>query len=1170
MPSGAELLRQSLNGTQPDREPGEKSLGGSSVDVGRQLPGMFESIEEALPSGSFSNDIEAYKRIRSMPTAAGKLRALSEMEKLQPKMDAFRSNLSETVGTAAMAGGPNDAMKAAGFLRDSFNAVPGAETAKSLGAKALDFVDPVKPIVKGAFAALDKAHEYAVRQNTMPGVPNVVERLVRGQPIESISDEEWNKAIDKRYRGPEAMRAGRGEYSLGPFKVRGGPEITDALVSAGDIVGGALGSVPGLAYGAVLGAADLKEGRPQDPEQWSRALGKGVQFGQHLTRSAATDPTNLVSLGSGSVAKQSAGVAGRLGKAAGLSPAATNTFVDDVARVMRLAGETSDAPEAFLSAAKRAGIPEAEVRKALGPNLEYLGRGQLEIGPLPLAKATGVEYPLLKAVDKIGAKLGKKGSFFDPTERYALGSARGARATEQLATTRNLKELDSVAEAIRPVGIARFQELVERNIDAAADTLPMKEAQAAGWLNPPNTPKIVDGPSGPVVVRPTADYIPDSALTPEELKLVNTTRDWLEGVRQNMVLAGVKNADAQARNILTDKFFPRRYEYKGAFMEDLVDARGGRPERQGQAMLTPTTAGQPLVQREYVRPGGVALGELAGKKYGAKWGAAETLQQYARQAGRAEGKAQLEREIAIRFGKKMGPADHLSGLDRGFAKVTVDGDTYKVPAAAADVLNRTFDPTWNSFSNFLRSMGADNSSAGRVALGAMDTYRSLVGYWKGNILRQTPGYHVVNIWNDLFQMAADGNTDPRFMAHALKVLRAGKNPNAVIDLGNGVRMTAKEVRDLANREGLALELSERAGIMDEGVGRTFRQFKAKAEPTPLRKVVAKAEQLNPGEFVERVTSTPLRVAHFLWAISKGDSPKAAAERVARVLLDYGDKSRKLKAARWLFPFITWQAKAPAMAARLVANRPGRVMTMDRAVRGVGEEDMEARRHTGQAGEYVVLGDEPSKALAELGGWRHTPGYRTSLLTKNPIVDAYQIFPQTARALGEGSLAPVAGMLGPAQKAALEIFSGQDAANPQAPGFKGVDPFSPFPYGTTGNTWLDAQPGAISPFARYVAPMLPGIGNPYVLMKINQLLRESGGPATTFGSARLYTSTDDPESQQARQAANFWTRLRPGEVSPIDAYYNAANDPAKARAIQAMQDAQKGVEKRLAPPPAWAR
>jgi hypothetical protein len=43
---------------------------------------------------------------------------------------------------------------------------------------------------------------------------------------------------------------------------------------------------------------------------------------------------------------------------------------------------------------------------------------------------------------------------------------------------------------------------------------------------------------------------------------------------------------------------------------------------------------------------------------------------------------------------------------------------------------------------------------------------------------------------------------------------------------------------------------------------------------------------------------------------------------------------------------------------LVANRPGRLMTMDRAVRGVGEEDMEARRYTGQAGEYVVLGDEP--------------------------------------------------------------------------------------------------------------------------------------------------------------------------------------------------------------------
>ncbi len=267
-------------------------------------------------------------------------------------------------------------------------------------------------------------------------------------------------------------------------------------------------------------------------------MGKGVQFGQHLARSAATDPTNVVSLGSGSVVKQSVSVASRLGKAAGLAPAAAKNFADDVARVMKLAGETSDAPEAFLSAAARAGIPEASVKKALGPNLEYLGRGQLEVAGFPLAKATGVEYPLLKAVDKVGSKLGKKGSLFDPTERYALGSARAARATEQLATNRNLKELDSVAEAVRPVGIARFQELVEKNIDAAADTLPMKEAQAAGWMNPPNTPKVVNGPSGPVVVRPTADYIPDSALTPEELKLVNATRDWLEDARQNMVLAG--------------------------------------------------------------------------------------------------------------------------------------------------------------------------------------------------------------------------------------------------------------------------------------------------------------------------------------------------------------------------------------------------------------------------------------------------------------------------------------------------------------------------------------------------------------------------------------------------------------------------------------------------------
>lgn len=906
----------------------------------------------------------------------------------------------------------------------------------------------------------------------------------------------------------DALRKDYQERGYG-FGMRGVTAATEAVGKVGGIL-------PGLAYGGLLAAADARSGRPVPEGQWSRAIGKGQDWAAGLARTTVTDPLNLLTGEAGGAAKGAAGVMERVALRAGKTADEAERIGQMTAKILQTVGGTGDAPKAILSIAEDTGLGADVVRQAFGKDLQFLGRGQAHLLGMPVSKLTGTEYPVGKAIDQITGALGKEKSVFDQTKNYARVVGRQARARATIGATENTQKLAKAAESFAPIGPQGLEDLATQHFE------PMM------------------GPS----------KLPVERMTPEQQTARAAIKDFTSGVRERVQQAG--GDVGYAANPISNEFFPRRYKDQLGFMQEAASRETGGYRGGGLG-----------IAKARGEKGGLAL--EAADRLGIKHhGALDALHMYAKQGGVDEGRAFMKSEMVRQFGVPLKPGESVSGLERGWVQIEHAGQSYKIPAEAANVMADTFNPTLTSVGSWLKTTRLSRTGPGRAVIGLLDAYQHLASNtWKTNVLTNRPGFHVVNTANDLMKAAGDGMTDPRWLKKGFEAMGAHRNPGRLIQVGNR-SYTAAELLALAQKEHIGLGAIGREDmIFQHGGGRSLREIKAKANPTLRRRAWAAKDKVNPMHSIERFTGEPIRMAHFLWGLSKGESPAAAAARTMSVLIDYGERGPKLQVARWILPFATFLAKEPGAVAGIVARHPGRVMTMDRAIRSLGANDMEPRSYVSGRGENIVLGEEPSKALAEVAGWKHQPGYRTSISTRNPAVEALQPAVQLARSIQTRDAMPLAQQLGPGLRMGLELALKKDITDPNAPPVQGVS-LAPFPSGTgLGTTW-EAAPGYTSIPSKYLAGMVPILGIPDVMLSVNEAIRRRGGNATTFGSQRQYTTAFDPASQYQRQRFNMWTGSQAAEVSPMDFLYNQARSPSIDDLIKAQQRMQQGLELRFAP------
>ena len=619
---------------------------------------------------------------------------------------------------------------------------------------------------------------------------------------------------------------------------------------------------------------------------------------------------------------------------------------------------------------------------------------------------------------------------------------------------------------------------------------------------------------------------------------------------------------------------------------------------------------------------------------------------YIQRASRGSGAAQLEEKMLQAFGKPAG-GKTVTG---GFGDYTAIGETgMMMPNDLANIMYGAFDSSYHTFRNWMSRVPGGKTPAARATMKVFEGYARLTNFWKRNVLVTRPGYHTLNAWNDGLQMVVDGNLNaagwvrranriltgkgslktPYKTMNAEEVKRLALEYNLPIldstglarleQVGPGAaqykrfqRATQKELRKaekaVRKKHGKLTADELESAVAKELKGQTpmtAAQRKALRKETLLREPLEFSKEYTglpglpakSGEWVAKQWEAHAKLGHFMWRLSKGDSPSIAAKRAYDVLLDYADPGRSVQIARWLFPFATWMMTAPKMTARLAATRPGAVSAVHRffelqqpeeggaepgsyvSMRApyyqlgtAGKKILGAARETIRKGIAPITGEDPSK----IPGTGVGPGMSALHMPREPFGESWTMPLETtglsSLLQGRGLRMRPESLLG--SMAPLPKMMGEHLYGKEAITGKAIGPWSPlgmFPSKMPAvPAFLRTSPQPMKKGQRVEeAPwvtrdVLPMVMPPAGILLGNMFLYGAGGgeqggaPISTIGRYRQYTPPGEAGNLYAQQILNMWTGAPMYTVSPMDMPYEQSRDLRNVHGAvrQAFMDAER--------------
>jgi hypothetical protein len=224
-----------------------------------------------------------------------------------------------------------------------------------------------------------------------------------------------------------------------------------------------------------------------------------------------------------------------------------------------------------------------------------------------------------------------------------------------------------------------------------------------------------------------------------------------------------------------------------------------------------------------------------------------------------------------------------------------------VPPSVREGVDRAFQKAWEVTTN----QGAF-TDARRFINGATSR-------WKGLSLISV-GYHMRNLQSDLMMAFLAGAKDPRSIVQAVQIMR-GRSGSMVID---GKRMSYSDILREAENNGTI-----RAGEVSADAGRVAQQAERAG-----RKAIGPPRVPGEGSVAQgsyrfgRFREDSTRLMLYIERRKAGDTVDEAAEAVRSFLFDYGDTSRFVSTTRrFMFPFITWGAKALPRMLKQAVEKP---------------------------------------------------------------------------------------------------------------------------------------------------------------------------------------------------------------------------------------------------------
>lgn len=190
------------------------------------------------------------------------------------------------------------------------------------------------------------------------------------------------------------------------------------------------------------------------------------------------------------------------------------------------------------------------------------------------------------------------------------------------------------------------------------------------------------------------------------------------------------------------------------------------------------------------------------------------------------------------------------------------------------------------------------------------------GIWKMAVTAPNPGFHVRNLMGDTYLNYLDGVVDPRVYERAVSALRGGK---VQIRVGSKTLGSADIIR-LYEEQGLRSRFTRTENILG-GTGSKVLHGIGKVS-----------------DFREDM----VRVAHFIDALGKevrhgrkfDDAVEAAAARVRKFNIDYGDLTEMEKTFKRAIPFYTFVRKALPTQLEMVFTRPGRIAALPKGQQAI--------------------------------------------------------------------------------------------------------------------------------------------------------------------------------------------------------------------------------------------
>lgn len=940
--------------------------------------------------------------------------------------------------------------------------------------------------------------------------------------------------------------------ALGARGIAAGAEaMSEVAQPIGGFIGGgnaAILDVGGQTLGDVLGGSPLKAAR-ELPGRVSKAAGRvgDLMFNdpearsniRQVTTGMATDPLMFIGGSVGGASKVAATQGARIARALGLSGDDALRAAQGLAKIAGAArtpdellaqsGQVADWARALGGAS-----PEAQARamqtaaRVLGDQAEFLGKGQLTVGPQVLGAGGQVEVPELvsrltggrvrppeqlfrRTTEAARRRIGDK---LTPQKRVALQErARDARVEAAVNTQRSTQEWVSEVAPLTPPR-ARAEELIRFHID----------------------PDFTVAEGG--AIQQVGKYIPRDALTDAERQWVDAVGSFFSRKGEALRTAGV--ISGKDVNPLSGLYFPRR------FRPDLTRTEGVKRMLDPKAWRVPEAS----AMKQRGQAGGHPLGRKFEPGLAAELDPSKVAVRYVAAAEQTASKDRLRMWVADRFGEQ--PGTHRLHQEAAFEPMmNSSGQRVMVPNDIVSQVEKNADRAFRSFSGK-----------------AVD--RVISSFKEFNTI-PVPRYHLVNMVGDATMMYTAGMRDPRRFSDAMRVIR-GKSPNQTAVMTPTGPVSVGEARALLTRSGIIDDPAGVAGRFDLDVTRTQKGALRAAKTAERRGQRARGELADikatrwlkdqgAGEVFKDVASLGLRrpgralasrwdetskTALFLDRLSKGDNPMQARVRVFETLFDYADHDQMTRWFRRFFPFGTYTSKAVRAIPKQLARQPHAATMSGRVTQALmgeppgGTHEDQAPSFQSEMSGTQALGPAHRQAVSSMAeamtGKPIDPGFGVSMRVRDPLLETPAMLLEL---LAAGNVDPLILGVNPLIGAAQEFVSEQDFLTKRP--LERTRPSALAPAGTPGvPAALEASPGQAAWATRYLPQFFM---SPLATELANQAIG-----TTTLGRHR--DRAIDEENRQALRMINMLLGLPLTLTTGTEEIINAAQDPRVERAAKA--------------------